>query len=119
MAKDVAPLGLNRKAQAISCSHGLEAIAVGHRMAPAKAGSTPGELNFMLANSVGQEVRPVFLIRWRPKGLRQPCGTFEQARREGARRDSSPPVQLLRRDGHAARRPAFQRRSVSQGARPE
>ena len=39
MATDVAPLGLNRKAQAISCSHGSEAIAVGHRMAPAKAGS--------------------------------------------------------------------------------
>ena len=59
-ATDIAPLGLNTRPQALSFSHGSEAVAVGYRMAPAKAGSTPGELNFMLANSVGQEVRPVF-----------------------------------------------------------
>ena len=39
MAADVAPLGLNSKRRAISSFHGSEAIAVGHRMAPAKAGS--------------------------------------------------------------------------------
>jgi len=59
-ATDIAPLGLNTRPQALSFSHGSEAVAVGYRMAPAKAGSTAGELNFMLANSVGQEVRPVF-----------------------------------------------------------
>jgi len=38
MDTDVAPLGLNSRSRAISSSHGSEAIAVGHRMAPAKAG---------------------------------------------------------------------------------
>jgi len=38
MAPDVAPLGLNSRVWAIWSSHGSEAIAVGHRMAPAKAG---------------------------------------------------------------------------------
>ena len=39
MRTDVVPLGLNSRAGAISSCHGSEAIAVGFRMAPAKAGS--------------------------------------------------------------------------------
>jgi hypothetical protein len=39
MSTDVAPLGLNSRPRAISSSHGSEASAVGHRMAPAKAAS--------------------------------------------------------------------------------
>ena len=38
MATYVAPLGLNSRGRASSYSHGSEPIAVGHRMAPAKAG---------------------------------------------------------------------------------
>jgi hypothetical protein len=47
MATDVAPLGLDSRPRAITSSHGSEAIAVGHRMAPAEAGSgtVGGELN--------------------------------------------------------------------------
>ena len=44
-ATDIAPLGLNTRPPALSFSHGSEAVAVGYRMAPAKAGSAPsGEL---------------------------------------------------------------------------
>ena len=49
-ATDIAPLGLNTRPQALSLSHGSEAVAVGYRMAPAKAGSAPSGKDGRLAS---------------------------------------------------------------------
>ena len=68
-ATDIAPLGLNTRPQALSFSHGSEAVAVGYRMAPAKAGSA------RRAKMVGWPHSPVHRLA-EAGAYRVTCGTY-------------------------------------------